>query len=60
MKINGADVISSEFENLLGIKIDCKLTFEHHLNSLCKKAGSKLHALDRILPYLNFSKTEYY
>ena len=29
MKINGV-----EFENLLGIKIDHKLNFEHHLNTL--------------------------
>ena len=33
MKINGVDVINSEFENFLGIKIDHKLKFEHHLNS---------------------------
>ena len=37
MKINGVDGISSEFENLLGIKIDFKLNFEHYLNSLCKR-----------------------
>ena len=34
MEINGVDVISSEYENLLGIKVDHKLNFEQHLNSL--------------------------
>ena len=56
MKINGVGVISSEFENLLGIKIDHELNFEHHLNGLCKKASSKLHTLARISHFLNVYK----
>ena len=38
-------------KNLLGVKIDNKLNFESHLNNLCKKASSKIHALARISPY---------
>ena len=56
MKINVVDVTSSEFENLLGIKIYHKLKFEHHLNSLRKKASSKLHTLARIFLFLNVYK----
>ena len=44
LKINGVDLISSE------------LNFEHHINSLCKKASSKFHALANIFLYLNVCK----
>ena len=33
---------------LLGINIDNKLTFKSHVETLCKKAVQKLHALARI------------
>ena len=33
---------------LLGINIDNKLTFKSHVETLCKKAAQKLHALARI------------
>ena len=33
---------------LLGITIDSNLTFENHVNSICKKANQKLNALARI------------
>ena len=46
-------IIGSEFENLLTIiKIEHKLNFEHHLNSLYKKDSSELQALACISPYL--------
>ena len=41
---------------LLGLKIDSNLTFENHINSLCKKASQKLNALARIAPYMNIQK----
>ena len=36
--------------------IDKKLTFETHINKLCKKAGNKLFALSRLSPYMNSNK----
>ena len=33
---------------LLGVAIDSNLTFENHINSICKKANQKLNALARI------------
>ena len=33
---------------LLGVTIDSNLTFENHVNSICKKANQKLNALARI------------
>ena len=33
---------------LLGVTADNKLSFEPHLNLVCKKVGQKLHALARV------------
>ena len=38
---------SSE-ENLLGITFDQSLSFEGHVNTLCGRAGRRLHALARV------------
>ena len=35
-------------EKVLGIKIDNKLTFEEHIEGLCKKASQKASAVARI------------
>ena len=51
--IKDTKVKNSACEKLLGIQIDNKLNFESHLNGLCKKASSKIHALARISPYWN-------
>ena len=39
-------------EKLLGIKIDQKLSFEPHVESLCKKVSQKLNAVARMAPFL--------
>ena len=41
---------------LLGITFDKDLKFDDHVNSLCKKTCQKLHALARLLPYMNVEK----
>ena len=40
-------------EKLLGVIIDNKLDFAEHLNTVCKKANLKLHALNRISRFLS-------
>ena len=53
----GSSVIgNTEEEKVLGVMIDKKLTFETHINKLCKKAGNKLFALSRLSPYMNSNK----
>ena len=47
---------NSKSEKLLGITIDEKLTFNEHIGNLCKKASQKLHALARILKYMDKDK----
>ena len=42
-----------ELENeqvLRGVTIDSNLTFENHINSVCKKASQKLNLLQESLP----------
>ena len=45
VNISGSLIKESEEEKLLGVKIDKKLNFKSHVNSLCKKAGLNFHAL---------------
>ena len=56
MKIKGSEILASKSEHLLGVTIDSNLTFEEHINSLCKKANQKLHALSRVANYMSMEK----
>ena len=56
MNLEGCDIPNSQEERLLGIKFDTKLSFENHVSSLCKKATQKLHALARIVNYMEVDK----
>ena len=47
---------NSPCEKLLGVRFDSKLTFDAHINDICKKAGLKLNALARITPYMDLNK----
>ena len=50
----------SDYEIILGITTNRKLTFNKHFKNLCKKAGQKLCALLRISPYLDENKKSCY
>ena len=41
---------------LLGIEIDNKLTFNHHINNICKSASNQLSALIRLKHLLGFEE----
>ena len=56
ININGSVITRSNSEKLLGITIDSDFTFEEHINTLCRKASQKLHALSRISQYLSQHK----
>ena len=45
-------MLSSKYEELLGILRDHKLTFENHLLNIAQKVNQKLHALARISKYM--------
>ena len=56
VKIENEIVKNSLPEKSLGIEIDNKLTFETHVDYICKKAGQKLQALARITNYTDTRK----
>ena len=53
VNIGTAQIENSKCQKLLGINIDSKLTFEDHINRICKKASAKLNALSRISYYMD-------
>ena len=56
INIDGSIVENKKEQKLLGIKFDSSLSFKGHITSLCKKASQKLHALARIVNYMDFPK----
>ena len=55
-KIGEFDVKNSREEKLLCVKIDSKVSFENQVSSLCKKASQKLHALVRVVNFMDLAK----
>ena len=56
VNIGTALINNSKCEKLFDIKIDCKLSFDDHAESICKRAGAKLSALTRVTQYINTKK----
>ena len=54
--VENKEINNSTHERLLGVKIDSKLSFNTHIDDICKKASGKLNALSRITPHLDFKK----
>ena len=54
--IENFSIKNSTEEKLLWVKFDSNLSFENHVNSLCKKASQKLHAPAKISHYLDLNK----
>ena len=51
--ISGATISPSSKVKLLGIHIDAKLSFDNHVDTICKKAAWHICALSRIAKHLN-------
>ena len=56
INIGEFSIENSDYEKLLGVKIDNTLTFDCHVSDLCKKANRKINALARIPPFINITK----
>ena len=56
ISIEESNVTNKKEQRLLGIKFDSSLSFEGHITNLCKKASQKLHALARIVNYMDLRK----
>ena len=55
-KIDDYFIKSEKQQELLGITIDSNLTFQTHVNNICKKASQKLNALARVSSYMDTQK----
>ena len=56
MKVCDYTIGNSQYEKLLGVKIDVNLNFNEHISDLCKKASRKISALARIAPFMSIEK----
>ena len=56
VNIGTSQIKNRDCERLLRINIDCKLSFENHINQICSKARAKIKALAKIAPFLKKRK----
>ena len=56
VQIGATTITEPVAEKLLGVTRDKNLNFMTHVNTLCKKAGQKLHTLARISNYVDVEK----
>ena len=54
--IENRHIHNSICKKLLGVFFDSKLTFQSHVDNICKKAAHKSNAISRITPYMDFNK----
>ena len=54
--IQNENIFNSNSGKILGLTFDNCLTFEPHINTICKKASQKISALARAAPYMNLKK----
>ena len=56
--IENEQIRNSSSEKLLGVLFDNKLTFQSHIDNICKIASQKLNAISRITPDMDFNKKD--
>ena len=54
--INDKNIFNSMYEKILGVYFNIKLNFEYPLETRCKKAGQKLHALIRVSSFMSLQQ----
>ena len=56
INVKGSPISNEKIVKLLGLTVDNKLSFEPHLNFVCKKVSQKLHALARVSEFISKKK----
>ena len=56
VNLGTAQIKNSQYEKLLGVTIDTKLSFKTDIQQICGKTNAKLKALARIVPFMNLEK----
>ena len=54
--VENKEINNSTHERLLWVSIHSKLSFNTHIDHICKKESLNLKALSRITPHLDFKK----
>ena len=54
--IGKSTIKETEYEKLLGVTFDKKLSFTNHVQDLCKKAHQKVHAFSQLSNYIDSIK----
>ena len=60
VKIGNEKIKSTTSVKLLGVHIDDKLNFNHHISKLCKSAGNQLNALTRLKSFLGLKERKFF
>ena len=56
INVENNQITNNKCEKLIGIKIDHELTFNAYIGKIFKKAGLKMNAFSRVIPYMNIKK----
>ena len=56
VNIHDNTIIFENKNGQLGVILDSKLSFENHINSICRKASQKLSVLARVAPHMCLEK----
>ena len=56
VNLGTAQIRNSQYEKLLGVTADTKLSFKKHIQLIYGKANAKLKALVKIIPFMNLEK----
>ena len=54
--VENQKISNRPYEKLFGVRFDSKLTFDTHINDICKKGDLKLNVVARITPYMDLNK----
>ena len=52
IQVKGSPISNGKILKLLGLTVDNKLSFESHLNLVCKKVSEKLSVLARVSKFI--------
>ena len=57
LTLRNQSITTQKSVTLLGVTIDCELSFDKHVSDLCKTAACRLNALKRLRPFISSEKT---
>ena len=54
--VENEQISNSSCQRLLSVFFDSKLTFQSHIDNMCKTSSQKLNAISGITPYMDFNR----